>query len=102
MTYDPDRDAKAPRDMNPNVRPADRPRGMGMGLWVGLLAALAIATFILFNSGRDNNVATDRPVTNPPATTGSSPTVPAPATRDMGTGTNPPAATPTPSPAPKQ
>src|SRR5688572_28603562 len=106
MTYDPGRDPQNPLDVNPKPREHLDPTpkaGMSTGLWVGILAVLGIATFLMFNMGREDNVATDRPVTNPPVTTGSGTITPAPATRDMGTGTNPPAAnTPTPVPAPKQ
>jgi hypothetical protein len=56
---------------------------MGAGLWIGILAVLAIATVLMFGMGRDDNVATfDRPDTSPSATTGSGNASPAPAVRD--------------------
>jgi hypothetical protein len=85
MTYDPDRDAKEPSEMNPTVRPADRSGGMSMGLWVGILAALAVATFLMFNMVGNDNVVADRPLLNPSSTTGSGNTNPTPADRDADT-----------------
>ncbi len=106
MTYDPGRDPQNPLDVNPKPREfrdeTPTKAGMGAGLWIGILAVLAVATFLMLNMGRsDNVVATDeRPVTNAPATTGSGSVEPAPIVRDRATGANPPAAN-APAPAPR-
>lgn len=98
MTYDPGRDSQNPLDVNPKsreYRDVTPPKaGMSAGLWIGIVAALAVATFLMFNLGRSDNVAAtdDRPVPNAPATTGSGTGEPAPALRDRATGANPPAA----------
>jgi hypothetical protein len=106
MTYDPDRDAKAPSEMNPNVRPSDRPgNGMGMGMWFAIFAVLAVASFFFFSSERFGSVATnDRPAVTIPNTTGSGDTDAHPAARDGApNNTDIPSVTaPTPAPAPKQ
>ncbi len=51
MTYDPDRDRKAPADVSPSMRPGEGPKegyesgGPGMlTLLIGLIAVAAIAT----------------------------------------------------------
>ena len=104
MTYDPGRDPQNPLDVNPKPREFRDPTpragsGMSAGLWVGILAVLAAATFFMFSTGRDDNVATfERPGTNSPATTGSGEAAPAPANRNLDTA-NPPTTT---APAPKQ
>ena len=100
MTYDPDRDAKAPVEMNPNVRPEDGPsNGMGLGVWFAILAVLAIASLFFFSADRDGSVATNnRPTVITPSTTGSGATAPKPAMRDVSPGANIPGATQPPSP----
>jgi hypothetical protein len=87
MTYDPGRDPQNPLDVHPKqreFRDETPPKaGMSTGLWVGIAAALAIAIFVMFNMAGNDQVATDnRPVTNPPATTGAGTTAPPPAARD--------------------
>lgn len=107
MTYDPDRDARAPGDVNPNTRPYDRPphapqRGNGLGIMLGLLAALLIGGFVFYNMSRPATVATDDVRdARPPVTTGAGPG----SVRESGTGMNPPAVqqpAPAPAPAPRQ
>jgi hypothetical protein len=101
MTYDPDRDTRAPGDVNPNTRPYKRPRtGGGYGVLLGLLALLIIGGFLFYNMGRSATVATDaRPDVRAPVTTGAGPGI----VRDTGTGMNPPAAQqPAPAPASRQ
>jgi hypothetical protein len=111
MTYDPDRDVRAPGDVNPNTRPYDRQphapkRGNGLGIMLGLLVALLIGGFVFYNISRPATVATDgMPDARPPVTTGAG----LGSVRDSGTGMNPPAAQqpspapqPVPSPAPRQ
>ena len=92
MTYDPERDARAPADVNPNTRPHERLRsGNGMPIMLGLLALLLIGGFLFYSMSRETKV-----VGTPGATTG----IGAPSTaRDSGTGINPNAA-PKPGPAP--
>ena len=111
MTYDPDRDARAPGDMSPTTRPYDRPpyppkRGNGLGILLGLMAALLVGSFIVYSMSGPASVATDgRPDAIAPATTGAGPG----GVRDTGTDMNPPASqqrapapqTP-PAPAPRQ
>lgn len=83
MTYDPDRDARAPDEMNPNVRAEGQPRGMGIGLWLAILVVLALSTFYFFGMDRNGTVATtDRPTAITPSTTGSGVTAPEPGARD--------------------
>jgi hypothetical protein len=69
-------------------------------VWVlGLAAVLIIGGLLFMTMGSDDNVVTrtDR------VTTGAGSTLPAPATRDLGTGTNQPAANrPTQVPGPRQ
>ena len=86
MTYDPDRDAKAPLDVNPNVRPYDRKGFSGMGIMLGAFALLALGAIFLFSTRDTNNVASNQmraPVTHtPPASIQREPT---------GSGSSPPA-----------
>lgn len=43
MTYDPDRDARAPADVNPNTRPYERGgAGLSVALMLGLMAAFVL------------------------------------------------------------
>ena len=106
MTNDPGRDPQHPLDVNPKpreFRDETPPKaGMSTGLWVGILAALAIATFVMFNMRGNDNVAMDnRPVTNAPSTTGSGATTPPPAARDgLPNSTAIPGATPPTVPSP--
>ena len=72
MTYDPDRDAKAPADMNPNVRPEDRKGGMGAAMWLAVLSLLAVIGFVMFGMDRENAIArNEKPIATTPSTTGS-------------------------------
>ena len=85
MTYDPDRDTRAPSDVNPNRRPYERNAGgRSMGLVLGLIALLLVGGFLFYGMRDANNVASDnRPTATQPDTTGSTgtttPTNPAPA-----------------------
>src|SRR5690349_5038061 len=73
MTYDPDRDARAPGEMNPNVRPHEREANRtGLYVMLGLAALVLVGAFIFMN--RPATVATDaRPDARPPITTGAGP-----------------------------
>jgi hypothetical protein len=69
MTYDPDRDARAPADVNPNTRPHDRegPRFSAL-LMLGLLVAFIAAGLWFYAQSGDTTVTTeDRFKTEPPA-----------------------------------
>jgi hypothetical protein len=51
MTYDPDRDARAPSDMNPNRRPYERRgRGWSSVLMLGLMAAFIAVGFWFYTT----------------------------------------------------
>ena len=97
MTYDPDRDAKAPLDVNPNQRRDFPDKSSRSGMLLGLLALLLIGGFIWYTMSDTNpTVATKetRPAAAAPSTTGSAPrettSAPMPAQRPA-----------TPAPAPK-
>ena len=89
MTYDPDHDARAPKDMNPNVRHNDLPKtGPGKIILLAALVALIIGGFVYYGTS-DSNIASNEmraPVqATPPAsiqreTTGTGSTPPAPQT----------------------
>lgn len=71
MTYDPDRDQRAPADMNPNLRPHERGPGgtkFGIGLLLGLFAIAVFGAFLYFGFSGGERVAENPPV--PPASTG--------------------------------
>ncbi|ARP98628.1 hypothetical protein [Pseudorhodoplanes sinuspersici] len=87
MTYDPDRDARAPDDVNPNRRPYERRAGgRSMGLVLGLIALLLVGGFLFYSMRDANDIASDnRPTASQSDTTGTAsggktePTNPAPA-----------------------
>lgn len=63
MTYDPDRDARAPHDVNPNVRPYERDRPeFSTVIILGLTALfLAIGAWFYATSGGQSVAVDDRP-----------------------------------------
>ena len=75
MTYDPNRDAKAPLDVNPNHSRYQglRDNGSGGGLLLGILALLIVGGYIYYVMSDDTTVATKdtRPAATAPSTTGS-------------------------------
>ena len=80
MTYDPDRDAKAPLEVNPNHHTGYAKPTSGMGMLLGLIALLVVGGFIFYAMNGDRTVATNdsRPASTAPSTTGSGTTTPAP------------------------
>jgi hypothetical protein len=61
MTYDPDRDARAPADVSPNRRPYEREgTGLSVALMLALMAAFVAAGFWFY--ALDNSVTGDRMV----------------------------------------
>lgn len=61
MTYDPDRDARAPADVYPNQRPYSRQgAGLSVALMLGLMAAF-VAVGIWFYATDPAVVTDDRP-----------------------------------------
>lgn len=90
MTYDPDRDARAPADVNPNTRPYKRGgAGLSVALMLGLMAAFVAMGFWL-SATKDDTVATGNPPSAERTTTGAAP-------QDR-----PPPETPTPQSGPTQ
>lgn len=75
MTYDPDRDARAPNDVNPNTRSYERPRGgSGLAVMLGLIAVLIVGGFVFYSLSRQASLATDgKPDAQPLVTTGAGP-----------------------------
>ena len=109
MTYDPNRDTRAPGETNPNRRPdARNSGGMGMGMVLGLLALVILGGLLFYNMRGDNNVAsTNQPAGTQQSTTGSgstgttTPSATTPSATTPSTGTSPtdttkPATTPAP------
>lgn len=89
MTYDPDRDARAPADVSPNERPYSRSgAGLSVALMLGLLAAFVAVGIWFYASPDDPAVATDNRPAQERSTTGA--------------GTQPLPQTPTPPVAPAQ
>ncbi len=70
MTYDPDRDMRAPGEINPNRRPYDRAgAGVSAFLMIGLIAAfLAVGFWLSMTKG--STVITDREAGAERSTTG--------------------------------
>jgi hypothetical protein len=67
MTYDPDRDVRAPDDVNPNVRPYERDGpGLSVLLMLGLLVAfIAVGLWFYAMSGNSALTTEDRLRTDP-------------------------------------
>ncbi len=94
MTYDPDRDARASGDVNPNVRAHEREAGRtGLYAMLGVAALVLVGAFMFMN--RPATVATDGRPDARPVTTGAGPG----AVRDVYPSGAKPAA---PAPAPRQ
>lgn len=71
MTYDPDRDARAPSDVSPNERPYSRQgAGLSVALIVGLLAAFVAVGIWFYASPDDPAAVTDNRPAEERATTG--------------------------------
>jgi hypothetical protein len=93
MTYDPDRDARAPSDVSPHERPYSRQgAGLSVALMLGLLAAFVAVGIWYYASPDDPADATDNRPAQERLTTGERSTT--------GSGTLP--RTPTPPVAPAQ
>jgi hypothetical protein len=89
MTYDPERDARAPSGVSPNERPFSRQgAGLSVALIMGLLAAFAAVGIWFYASPDDPAVVTDNRPAEERSTTGA--------------GTQPLPKTPTPPIAPAQ
>jgi hypothetical protein len=89
MTYDPDRDTRAPADVSPNQRPYSRNgAGLSVALMLGLMAAFVAVGIWFYASPDDPAVATDNRPAEERSTTGA--------------GTQPLPRTPTPPIAPAQ
>ncbi len=89
MTYDPDRDARAPSNVSPNERPYSRQgAGLSTALILGLLAAFVAVGIWFYASPDDPAVVTDNRPAEERSTTGA--------------GTQPLPQTPTPPIAPAQ
>jgi hypothetical protein len=72
MTYDPDRDARAPADISPNSRPYERTgTGLSVALMVALMAAFVAVGFWLSASNDSAPVVTDQRPAAERSTTGS-------------------------------
>jgi hypothetical protein len=71
MTYDPDRDTRAPADVSPNRRPYER-SGVSAALMLCLMAAFVAVGFWLYMTN-DSNVATDNRPAAERTTTGAAP-----------------------------
>ena len=89
MTYDPSRDARAPSEMNPNVRPYNREKtGSGKVILLAAMVALIIGGLVYYGTSDTNTASNEMraPVqATPPAsiqreTTGTGSTPPAPQT----------------------
>lgn len=63
MTYDPDRDARAPKNVNPNVRPYEREGPeLSTVMMLSLVALfLAVGFWFYATSGSDTVATDDRP-----------------------------------------
>jgi len=60
MTYDPDRDARAPADVNPTERPYSREgAGLSVALMLGIMAAFIAVGFWFYATNNDPAVVTD-------------------------------------------
>jgi hypothetical protein len=59
MTYDPDRDAKAPTDVNPNARPDEGQARAGTGMIVFVLALITVTLAGFFLYPADNTATMD-------------------------------------------
>lgn len=71
MTYDPDRDARAPADVSPNQRPYSRNgAGLSVALMLGLMAAFVAVGIWYYASPHDPAVATDNRPAEERSTTG--------------------------------
>ncbi len=113
MIEDRNRDKRLANEMNSTMPPEDGARavgpensrrGMGLGLWLSILAVLAVSGFYFFGMDRNSPVATkDIPAAaTAPSTTGSGTNAPAPAARDgLQNSTDIPGATAPTAPAPK-
>jgi ferric-dicitrate binding protein FerR (iron transport regulator) len=71
MTYDPDRDARAPADISPNRRPYERAgAGLSVALMLALMAAFVAVGFWFYATSDGTTVATGERPAAEQATTG--------------------------------
>ena len=73
MTYDPDRDARAPADVSPNRRPHERGgTGLSVALMLALMAAFVAVGFWFYATQDTTTLVGDRPAAER-TTTGTTP-----------------------------
>ena len=81
LINDPERDDRS-RETRIRHREDDA-RGMGLGLWLAILAVIAVSSLYFFGFDRSGTVATDdRPAGTTPSTTGSGTIAPETGARD--------------------